>query len=157
MATFIQYQPMPASREEYNQTHESSRNRAIDQNFTTVANVLGVVNNWQSYTPTITAPSASTFAYTLVHARWSRINRTLFFNVSFTVTAHTGPVSAMVVTLPTTPTFTFSCSGADITNDHIITGYYAPVYGGLELRDYNGSDAISNGHTYIVSGSYESN
>lgn len=157
MATFIQYQPMPASREDYNQTHESSRNRAIDQNFTTIANVLGVVNRWSSYVPTITAPSTSTFTYTLDHARWSRINRTVFFNVNFTVVSHTGPTSAMVVTLPTVPTYTFACSGADITNDHILTGYYAPVYSGVEIRDYNGSGAITNGHTYNISGSYESN
>jgi hypothetical protein len=148
---------MPAAREDYNQTHESSRNRTIDQNFITIANVLGTVNKWQSYTPTITAPTASTFTYTLNYARWSRINRTVFFNVSFTVGTHTGPTSAMIITLPTTPTYGFACAGADTTNDHILTGYYGAGYSGIEVRDYNGADVISNGHVYVITGSYESN
>jgi len=157
MATFIQYQPMPASREEYNQTHESSRIRAIDQNFTTIANVLGVVNRWSSYVPTITAPSKATFTYTLNYARWSRLNRTVTFNVSFTVNTNTGGASAILLTLPTVPTYAFSCSGIDTTNEHSLSSYYSTLASGVTIKDYAGVDAIINGHTYVISGSYESN
>ena len=153
----VQITPVPAPPGSYDQTYENNFVRVVNQNFNQLANRGGNLANWSTWTPTITADSGSFTTVSASSARWSRTNQTVTFTIVIVLTAKNTGAGAFLVTLPRTPnSANFVASGVDNTSGVGLACLYQSGVGKLRITKYDGTDPLTNGHTYTITGSYES-
>lgn len=156
-APAVQITPIPAPPNNYDLTYENNRVRITNQNFTKLANMSGNQVSWTSWTPTITSDSGSFTTVAATSARWSRSNQTVTFTIVITLTTKNTAAGSFLVTLPRTPnSANFVASGVDNTSGVSLACLYQSGVGKLRITKYDGTDPLTNGHVYTITGSYES-
>lgn len=113
------------------------------------------IDNWQSYTPTVTAQSG-TFTTVSASGRYLKRHQTVQFEVTITVTTNGTAAGAVLVTLPVTTRVAFSGAGraAGVSSKQLQV-YAAGAVSQAVIYNYDGTYPASNGEVLVVTGTYE--
>lgn len=111
---------------------------------------------WATYTPTITAGSG---AFTTVSAtgRWKSIGKTVFFQISITITANGTAATNIVATLPVTSgPGVYAAIGRETAGQTAIDGIIAAASTTVSIRKYDGTYPGATGAVCNFGGCFES-
>lgn len=111
---------------------------------------------WSLYVPTVTAGSG---AFTTVSAtgRWKAIGKTVFFQISITITTNGTAAANIVATLPVTAgAGVYAAIGRETAGQTAIDGIIATASTTVSIRKYDASYPGATGAVLNMSGCYES-
>lgn len=110
-----------------------------------VRDLVDALQAWNTWTPTIAATSGAITAYTLNHARYRRIGKTVTAAYDFTITNNGTGAAAVSVTLP----YTAGYYAAGVGRETVTTGYVhsVTVANGVALATLNKYDNTYPGGT----------
>lgn len=129
-----------------------------------ITGILPVVNGgtgdagtaWSAYTPTVTVGSGSLTSHS-VTGRYKQIGKTVFFQVSISITTNGTAAVSLSATLPfTASAFEFVVLGMETNNTgKLIRGFIATSGTTVQMKFYDNTYPGADGNRCIVSGVYE--
>jgi hypothetical protein len=113
-----------------------------------------VVLPWANFSPTIDGDASTAFTSSMVNtAAYARINDTVFFQITFTITTK-GAATFINVTPPVATTGAILVEGRNVTTGVMLSGYQAG--GGTKIRfaTYAAGDPAADATGYMFKGMY---
>lgn len=111
---------------------------------------------WTAYTPTITAGSG-TFTTVSATGRWKAIGKTVFFQISITITTNGTAATNIVATLPVTSgPGVYAAIGRESATQTALDGIIGSASPTISLRKYDSTYPGASGSVCNLSGCYES-
>jgi hypothetical protein len=124
----------------------------------TAATMNSIGATWETWTPTITAQTGSFTTVTVDSARYGRINKLVYCQLVFTITAVGTGVGVPIFTLPVTGTTAFFLamgSYREIANTGVIGIVSQESTTTGAMRQYNNAASIAAGAKFASSFFYE--
>jgi hypothetical protein len=108
------------------------------------------------WTPTITADSGTFTTVTVSDARYSQINKIVQFQLSLQIVTVGTASGAFLFTPPVTPAGkSFAASGVNASDGQALFCYFGAAGSTVRCAKYDGSNPISAGKFYTITGTYE--
>jgi hypothetical protein len=118
--------------------------------------ILNSYPGWVDYTPVVRPEGGAFTGTTVAEARYQRIPFRNTMMLSATVSATFGSASgALIISLTVPPRGTVVLAGRDDSNNATMTCVGAPGDFSLKCLRYDGQSPLVSGHSYTVSGMYE--
>lgn len=113
------------------------------------------VNDWRSYSPTVTSTTGTITTLGTVAGRYKRIGNTLYFAVDISITTNGTGAGAVRATLPDTGnTQNMSAVGREVSAGKMLQGYMPSGLAYVDISNYDNTYPGADGYRLVVNGFY---